>query len=127
MSTDADLDAVFKALANPVRRRICDELKLRPLTTKQLTQCFPELDRCTVMLHLSVLERAGLVVPVRKGRERFNYLDAMPIQAIHERWIGPHAAHAARRLHQLKALLEKQDQPDPPSRLREGSGVGKVG
>jgi hypothetical protein len=35
------------------------------------------------------------VVPVRKGRERFNYLDAMPIQAIHERWIGPHAAHAA--------------------------------
>ena len=79
MSTDADLDAVFKALANPVRRRICDELKLRPMTTKQLCASFPELDRCTVMLHLGTLERAGLVVPVRKGRERFNYLDAMPI------------------------------------------------
>ena len=114
MSTDRELDAVFKALANPVRRRICDELKLRPLTTSQLCQCFPELDRCTVMQHLKVLEGAGLVVPVRKGRERFNYLDAMPIQAIHERWIGPHAAQAAEGLHQLKRELEDQS----PSRGR---------
>ncbi|HEY6817323.1 MAG TPA: helix-turn-helix domain-containing protein [Croceibacterium sp.] len=106
MSTDNDLDAVFKALANPVRRGICDQLRLRPLTTKQLAACFPELDRCTVMLHLGTLERAGLVVAVRKGRERFNYLDAMPIQAIHERWIGPHAAQAAGRLSQLKRELE---------------------
>jgi len=111
MSTDDDLDAVFKTLANPVRRRICDELKLRPLTTKQVCACFPELDRTTVMLHLRVLEDAGLVVPVRKGRERFNYLDAMPIQAIHERWIGPLAAHAAGRLGRLKRELEKEKQP----------------
>jgi DNA-binding transcriptional ArsR family regulator len=111
MSTDDQLDAVFKALANPVRRRICDELKLRPLTTKQLTECFPELDRCTVMLHLNVLEGAGLVVPVRKGRERFNYLDAMPIQAIHERWIGPYAALAARQLSRLKREVEREEQP----------------
>ena len=111
MSTDDDLDAVFKALANPVRRRICDELKLRPLTTKQLTEYFSELDRCTVMQHLNVLEGAGLVVPVRKGRERFNYLDAMPIQAIQERWIGPYASVAASGLHRLKRELEKQMQP----------------
>lgn len=110
MSIDHDLDAVFKALANPVRRRICDELKLRPLTTKQLCAVFPELDRTTVMLHVRVLEEAGLVVPVRKGRERFNYLDAMPIQAIHERWIGPHAAQAAGRLSLLKRELEKEKQ-----------------
>lgn len=106
MSTEDDLDAVFKALANPVRRQICDELRLRPLTTKQLCASFPELDRCTVMLHLGTLERAGLVVAVRKGRERFNHLDAMPIQAIHERWIGPHAAHAAGQLLALKTRLE---------------------
>jgi DNA-binding transcriptional ArsR family regulator len=106
MSTEVDLDAVFKALANPVRRRICDELRLRPLTTSQLCLGFPELDRCTVMQHLAVLERAGLVVPVRKGRERFNYLDAMPLQAIHQRWIGPHAAQAAERLLDLKRELE---------------------
>ncbi len=120
MSTDDNLDAVFKALANPVRRRICDELKLRPLTTKQLAACFAKLDRTTVMLHLRVLEEAGLVVAVRKGRERFNYLDAMPIQAIHERWIGPYAALAAGQLSRLKGELEDQS----PSRLREGLGVG---
>jgi DNA-binding transcriptional ArsR family regulator len=102
MSNEVEFDAVFRALSNPARRAICDELKLRPLTTKQLCAVFERLDRCTVMLHLKVLEQAGLVVPVRKGRERFNYLDAMPIQAIHERWIGPHAAAAASGLLRLK-------------------------
>ncbi len=106
MSSDVDLDAVFRALANPVRREICDALRLRPLTTKQLSEAFAPLDRTTVMQHLGVLERAGLVVPVRKGRERFNYLDAMPIQAIHDRWIGPHAAGAAKGLLGLKQELE---------------------
>ena len=115
MSTEDDLDAVFKALANPIRRQICDELKLRPLTTSQLCQGFPDLDRCTVMQHLGVLERAGLVVPVKKGRERFNYLDAMPIQAIHERWIGPHAAQAGSRLLQLKRELEKAGEKEKES------------
>jgi len=113
MSTEDDLDAVFKALANPVRRQICDALKLRPLTTKQLAAGFPELDRTTVMMHLRVLEQAGLLVPVRKGRERFNHLDAMPIQAIHERWIGPHAAQAARGLSRLKGELETAPAKEP--------------
>ncbi len=113
MSTDPDLDAVFKALANPVRRAICDQLRLRPLTTGQLCMCFINLDRTTVMLHLRVLEQAGLVVAVRKGRERFNHLDAMPIQAIHQRWIGPHAAAAAARLHRLKAELEGDPAAEP--------------
>src|SRR5262245_2734271 len=107
MSTEDDLDRVFKALANPVRRRICDALRDCPLTTKQLVDSIPELDRCTVMQHLGVLERAGLVVAVRRGRERFNHLDAMPIQQIHERWIGPHAASAAASLHRLKRGLEE--------------------
>lgn len=106
MSSDDDLDAVFKALANPVRRRICDALKLRPLTTKQLAEAFGPLDRTTVMMHLRVLEDAGLVVAVRKGRQRFNYLDAMPIQALHERWVGPHAAAASAGLLGLKRGLE---------------------
>jgi DNA-binding transcriptional ArsR family regulator len=120
MSTDRELDAVFKALANPLRRRICDELRLRPLTTKQLCACFPALDRCTVMQHLGTLERAGLVIPVRKGRERFNFLDSLPIQAIHERWIGPHAAAAAELLGRLQQDLEgqavKETLPTPAGR-----------
>lgn len=61
------------------------------------------------MQHLRVLEQAGLVVAVRKGRERFNYLDAMPIQAIHERWIGPHAARAAAGISSLKMALEQSE------------------
>lgn len=108
MSNEDDLDTVFKALANGHRRQICDELKLRPLTTKQLCACLPKLDRCTVMQHLRVLENAGLVVAVRKGRERFNHLDAMPIQAIYQRWIGPHAARAADSLLLLKQGLESE-------------------
>jgi DNA-binding transcriptional ArsR family regulator len=113
MSTEDELDRVFRALANSVRRDICDTLKPRPLTTKQLCRAFPELDRCTVMQHLKVLEEAGLVVAVRKGRERFNYLDAMPIQAIHERWIGPHAAGAAAGLLRPKRELEAKENPAP--------------
>ena len=111
MSNYDPLDQVFKALASPTRRVICDELALRPLTTKQLCSSLPELDRTTVMLHLRVLESAGLVVAVRRGRERFNHLDAMPIQAIHERWIGPHAASAAAGLGRLKRALETADDP----------------
>lgn len=106
MSNEDQIDAVFKALANSLRRAICDELKLRPLTTKQLSECFEPLDRCTIMQHLRVLEKAGLVFAIRKGRERFNHLDAMPIQSIQERWIGPHAAYAAGELLTLKSRLE---------------------
>ena len=109
MSNDTQLDGVFRALANPVRRAICDALRPRPLTTGQLAEAFAPLDRTTVMMHLRVLEEAGLVVPVRKGRERFNHLDATPIQAIHERWIGPHAAHAAQGLLRMKTELEGVD------------------
>ena len=107
MSTDDDLDAVFKALANPVRRRICDALKLRPLTTQQLAGCFPALDRCTVMQHLRVLEGADLIIAERRGRERWNHLNPLPIHAIHERWIGPHAERAVAMLAKLKHDLEK--------------------
>jgi len=108
MSTDDPLDLVFRALGNATRRSLCDVLKDRPMTTGQLCDLFPELDRCTVMQHLRVLEGAGLVVAARKGRERFNYLDAMPIQQIHERWIGPHAARAASGLLALKQGLESE-------------------
>jgi len=108
-----ELDRVFKALANPIRRAICDELKLRPLTTGQLATCFPDIDRTTVMMHLRVLDRAGLLVSVKKGRKRFNYLDAMPIHAIHARWIGPHAARAADGLAKLKSELEAKAEVSP--------------
>ena len=100
------MDLVFKALANATRRRICDALRDRPLTTGQLADIFAPLDRCTVMQHLKVLEDAGLVIAERRGRERWNHLDAMPIQDIHDRWIGPHAAAAAAKLARFKQAVE---------------------
>ena len=107
MSISERFDRVFKALGHQVRRQILDDLRDQPLTTGTLVAHFPELDRCTVMQHLKVLEDAELVIPVRKGRERWNHLNVAPIQEIHERWIGPHAAQAAGRLSKLKRDLER--------------------
>jgi DNA-binding transcriptional ArsR family regulator len=107
MSIPEQHDRVFKALGSQVRRQILDDLRDQPLTTGTLVAHFPELDRCTVMQHLKVLEDAELVIPVRKGRERWNHLNVAPIHEIHERWIGPHAAHATARLAKLKRDLER--------------------
>ena len=107
MSISEAQDRVFKALASSVRRQILDDLRDQPLTTGTLCAHFADLDRCTVMQHLKVLEEAGLVIPVRKGRERWNHLNPLPIHEIHERWIGPHAAGATARLARLKRDLER--------------------
>ena len=107
MSISDAFDRTFKALGHQVRRQILDDLRDQPLTTGTLVAHFPELDRCTVMQHLKVLEEAELVIPVRKRRERWNHLNVAPIQEIHERWIGPHAASATARLAKLKREMEK--------------------
>lgn len=106
MSSDDTSDAVFKALAAPVRRAMLDALKDSPLTTGDLCARFPALDRCTVMQHLRVLEKAELVIAQRKGRERWNHLNPLPIKQIHERWIGSYAARAVDMLDRLKTDLE---------------------
>ena len=106
MSTEDENDLIFKALGHRTRRRIVDLQKHEPRTTGMLCDLLPELDRCTVMQHLDVLEAAGLIVVERRGRERWNHLDALPIHAIHERWIGPYAAYAATMLSKLKRMVE---------------------
>jgi DNA-binding transcriptional ArsR family regulator len=106
MSIDDVDDLLFKALGHRVRRRILDHLKEESLTTGVLCARFPALDRCTVMQHLNVLEEAGLIVAEKRGRERWNHLDALPIHAVHERWIGPYAAYAASMLSKLKRGLD---------------------
>src|ERR1700759_1174183 len=106
MSTESTEDLIFKALAAPIRRKLLDRLKNDPQTTGALCEAFPELDRCTVMQHLRVLEEADLIIAVRRGRERWNHLNPLPIRDIHERWIGPYAAFAVEKLAQLKAGLE---------------------
>ena len=106
MSNDDADDLVFKALGHRVRRRILDFLKTEPRTTGMLCDLIPEIDRCTVMQHLGVLEDAGLVIAEKRGRERWNHLDALPVHAIHERFIGPYAAHASSMLSRLKQTLD---------------------
>ncbi len=106
MSTESEEDRVFKALAAPVRRRLLDRLKNTPRTTGELCTLFPGLDRCTVMQHLKVLEDADLIIAVRRGRERWNHLNPLPIRDIHERWIGQYAAFAVEKLAELKQGLE---------------------
>ncbi|KGD86490.1 metalloregulator ArsR/SmtB family transcription factor [Rhizobium sp. YS-1r] len=107
MSSESQIDAVFKALAHPRRRQILDQLKDKPQTTGALCETFFDMDRCTVMQHLRVLEDADLVIVKREGRERWNYLNSVPIKAISDRWIGEYAAHAVRLLDRLKSDLDQ--------------------
>ncbi len=106
MSSGDKYDLVFKALSAPVRRALLDALKDHPQTTGALCARFAALDRCTVMQHLKVLERAELVIVRRDGRGRWNHLNPLPIKHIHERWIGPYAAYAVEMLDRLKSNLE---------------------
>jgi DNA-binding transcriptional ArsR family regulator len=103
---DESFDRVFKALSSRTRREILDLLRERPRTTGELCARFPGLDRCTVMQHLAVLENADVVIARRKGRERWNHLDVVPIKQIHDRWIGDYARSAVDLIATLKADLE---------------------
>jgi DNA-binding transcriptional ArsR family regulator len=106
MSSDAD-DLVFRALADWRRRRILDLLRKAPRTTGELCERFKDaLDRCTVMQHIGVLERAGLVIVRRTGRQRWNYLNVAPFKDIYDRWISGYAAEAITLLARLKRELE---------------------
>ena len=103
---DDSFDRIFKALSARTRRQILDLLKDRPRTTGELCAHFPAFDRCTVMQHLGVLENAGLVIAQRKGRERWNHLDVVPIKMIHDRWIGAFATAAVELVAAMKSELE---------------------
>jgi DNA-binding transcriptional ArsR family regulator len=104
---DATFDLVFTALSHHTRRELLDLLRDHPRTTGDLCSQFPDLDRCTVMQHIGVLERAGLVVAHRKGRERWNHLDVLPIALIHDRWIGDYARSAVQLLSTLASDLDQ--------------------
>lgn len=83
-----------------------DLLSERPLTTSELAAAFPRLSRFAVMQHLGVLERANLVLVQRVGRERYNYVNAVPIQQMYDRWVGRYVQPWAEALVDLKAELE---------------------
>ena len=100
------MDDVFKALADPTRRRLLDELFERDgQTLGSLEQRLP-MTRFGVMKHLRVLEQAGLVVTKRRGREKLHFLNPVPIRLVHDRWVSKYAEPWAATLSDLKHQLE---------------------
>jgi DNA-binding transcriptional ArsR family regulator len=114
---DDGTDAVWRALANPHRRRICDLLRDGPKTTGHLDVEMDNLSRYAVMQHLGVLEEAGLIVARRQGRQRFNHLNAVPLREAYERWVSSFADRAAAGSVALKRLIEGEERmSDIPAR-----------
>jgi len=102
------VDAVFKALADPTRRSLLDELyKQDGQTLTALEQRLP-MTRIGVMKHLRVLEEAGLVTTKRRGREKLHFLNAVPIRLIYDRWVSKYAEPWAATLTGLKRTLEER-------------------
>ncbi len=101
-----DTDAVFKALADPSRRKLLDRLNARDgQTLSQLCE-HHEMSRQAVTQHLDVLERAGLVVTQWRGREKLHFINAVPLQEIYDRWIRTFERSRLRAMHDLKRRLE---------------------
>jgi DNA-binding transcriptional ArsR family regulator len=103
------IDDVFKALADPTRRRLLDELfEEDGQTLSALEQRLP-MTRFGVAKHLKVLEEAGLVTTRRRGREKLHFLNPVPIREVHDRWVSKYAEPWASALTGLKRDLERED------------------
>jgi DNA-binding transcriptional ArsR family regulator len=106
MITNDDMDAVFQALAHRARREMLDLVRAKPgLTVGNLAANF-DVSRIAVMNHLTVLEKANLIISEKDGRARRLYLNAMPIQDIHDRWTDTYSAHWADRVNLIKHAAE---------------------
>src|SRR6202163_3768217 len=101
-----DTDEVFKALADPTRRSLLDELFKQDGQTLSALEARLPMTRFGVMKHLKMLEGAGLVVTRRRGREKLHFLNAVPIRLIHDRWVSKYAERWAAGLSDLKHRLE---------------------
>src|ERR1700733_13610186 len=100
------MDEVFRALADPTRRSLLDELFREDGQTLSALEGRLTMSRFGVMKHLRQLEEAGLVVAKRRGREKLHFLNAVPIRLIHDRWVSKYAAPWAAALSGLKQELE---------------------
>src|SRR5512146_704901 len=102
-----DADAVFRALADPTRRGLLDELFKRDGQTLGALGRRLTMSRFGVMKHLKQLEDAGLVVTKRRGREKLHFLNPVPIRLVHDRWVSKYAEPWAAHLSDLKQRLER--------------------
>jgi uncharacterized protein YndB with AHSA1/START domain/DNA-binding transcriptional ArsR family regulator len=101
------VDAVFRALADPTRRRLLDELFRQDGQTLSELEGRFDMTRFGVMKHLKQLEEAGLVVTKKRGREKLHYLNPVPIRLVHDRWVSKYAEPWTAGLSDLKHELEK--------------------
>jgi uncharacterized protein YndB with AHSA1/START domain/DNA-binding transcriptional ArsR family regulator len=100
------MEAVFRALADPTRRDLLDELfREDGQSLHQLVARFA-MTRFGVMKHLKVLEETGLVVTKKRGREKLHFLNPVPIRLVHDRWVSKYAEPWAAALSELKTDLE---------------------
>jgi DNA-binding transcriptional ArsR family regulator/uncharacterized protein YndB with AHSA1/START domain len=111
-----DGERVWSALSDPTRRRILDLLRERPRITGDIASRF-EISRIAVMRHLQVLSAAGLVTSRKRGRERWHYLDAVPLQKMYERWVDTYAAGWASGLLRIGRRVERRGQLVSADRL----------
>jgi uncharacterized protein YndB with AHSA1/START domain len=102
------VDAVFRALADPTRRLLLDELFKRDGQTLTALEERLPMTRFGVMKHLKVLEEAGLVVTRRRGREKLHFLNAVPIRLVHDRWVSKYTEPWVATLSDLKYKLENK-------------------
>ena len=102
-----DTDKVFKALADPSRRRLLDLLHTENGQTLGELCAHLDMTRQAVTKHLVLLEDANLVVTVWRGREKLHYLNPMPITEIFDRWVGKYERQQVRALADLKKALEE--------------------
>ncbi|MGG1676983.1 SRPBCC domain-containing protein [Neobacillus sp. NRS-1170] len=101
-----ELSTLFKALGHPIRREILDILKQSAKTTGELIEYFPEVTRFAIMKHLSILEEGNLVIVRREGKYRRNFLNAVPLQEVHNRWVGKYMQTTANSLLNLRTVVE---------------------
>src|SRR6202035_3681013 len=102
------MDEIFKALADPTRRSLLDELFEREGQTLSALERRLPMTRFGVMKHLKVLEEAGLVTTKRRGREKLHFLNPVPIRLVHDRWVSKYAEPWAAGLSGLKRRIEEQ-------------------
>ena len=109
MADRRDDDTLFKALADPSRRRLLDLLHAHDGRTLNELCDYLDMTRQGVTQHLALLEAANLVAIVWRGREKLHFLNPIPLQEIHERWIAKFEKPRLRALSKLKRKLEKAD------------------
>lgn len=109
MARHRDTDALFKALADPSRRKLLDLLHAHD--GRNLNELCEHLDmtRQAVTQHLDILETANLVATRKQGREKLHFLNPVPLQEIYERWIAKFERPRLKALEELKQRLEKTD------------------